>query len=58
MQKIRYVLLIGSIGLLIIQLYVADYTAFWNWNTVKNILVPILLIGSLSASIYLTDKTK
>ncbi len=57
MQKARYVFLVVAIGLLIIQLYIADYNNFWNWPNVLNVIVPILLIFSLSGSIIYTNKT-
>ena len=56
MQKIRYVFLSVAIGLLIIQFYVADYSDFWKWGTILNILVPMLLMGSLSANIYVVKR--
>lgn len=58
MRKIRYVLLVVSIGLLFIQLYLADFSDFWKWSTVLNILLPILLIISLSGTIIYTNKQR
>lgn len=58
MQRVRYVLLVIAIGLLTIQLYIADYNNFWKWSNILNVIVPILLIFSLSGSIIYTNKTK
>ncbi|MEZ4856057.1 MAG: hypothetical protein R2812_06230 [Gelidibacter sp.] len=56
MQKFRYILLIISIILLIIQLYMADYANFWTFTNLLNIVVPILLIISFAGSIRDVNK--
>ena len=58
MNRIRYILLIGAIIVLTIQLFIADYADFWKWGTILNIILPILLISTMVLSIRSANNAK
>lgn len=55
-NKARYVILIIATILLLIQLYIADYSNFWSFETILPLISPALLILAMLLSINHVNK--
>lgn len=49
--RVKLLILIMFVYLLIIRVFNANYSDFWNWNSVLKIAIPVLYIIIFSISI-------
>ncbi len=56
MQKVRYYVLFTAIVLLIIQLFMADYSNFFGWKNLTPFISIICIIIAMSGSIIYVNK--